>query len=52
MKERKKNRTQMNDKGQEMNFRFRVYIHYGDANEGKVGQHYHDFINPPSVVIE
>ncbi|MAJ73909.1 hypothetical protein CMK13_12950 [Candidatus Poribacteria bacterium] len=39
-------------KGQEMNFRFRVYIHYGDANEGKVGQHYHDFINPPSVVIE
>ncbi len=38
--------------GAQMNFRFRVYIHAGDATEGKVSQHYHDFINPPSVVIQ
>lgn len=37
--------------GQEMNFRFRVLIHAGDANVGKVAQKYHDFINPPVVEV-
>ncbi len=35
--------------GEEMHFRFRVLIHAGDANVGKVAQKYHDFINPPVV---
>ena len=38
-------------RGEEMNFCFRVYIHTGDASEGKVGQKYHDFINPPTVTV-
>ena len=38
-------------RGEEMNFCFRVYIHAGDAPEGKVGQKYHDFINPPTVTV-
>ncbi len=37
--------------GGEMNFRFRVLIHAGDATQGKVAQKYHDFINPPTVEI-
>ncbi len=37
--------------GEEMNFRFRVLIHAGDASTGKVVQKYHDFINPPTVLI-
>lgn len=37
--------------GEEMNFRFRVLIHAGDATKGKVAQKYHDFINPPTVEI-
>ncbi len=36
--------------GAQMDFRFRVYIHAGDATQGNVGQRYHDFINPPDVV--
>ena len=37
--------------GEEMNFRFRVLIHTGDAATGQVAQKYHDFINPPTVSI-
>ncbi len=37
--------------GEEMHFRFRVLIHAGDANVGKVAQKYHDFINPPVVEV-
>ena len=37
--------------GDEMHFRFRVLIHAGEATVGKVGQKYHDFINPPTVEI-
>ena len=37
-------------RGAQMDFRFRVYIHVGDAAQGNVGQRYHDFINPPDVV--
>lgn len=38
--------------GEKMNFKFRVYIHEGDAQKGKVGQKYHDFINPPKVQVK
>lgn len=38
-------------KGEEMRFRFRVLIHAGDATVGRVGQKYHDFINPPAVEV-
>ena len=37
--------------GEEMHFRFRVLIHAGDANVGKVAEKYHDFINPPVVEV-
>lgn len=37
--------------GEAMHFRFRVLIHAGDAAVGKVGQKYHDFINPPAVEV-
>ena len=37
--------------GEEMNFRFRVLIHAGDAATGQIAQKYHDFINPPTVSI-
>ena len=37
--------------GEEMNFRFRVLIHAGDAATGQVAPKYHDFINPPTVSI-
>ena len=37
--------------GEEMHFQFRVLIHAGDATTGKVGQKYHDFINPPAVEV-
>ena len=37
--------------GEEMNFRFRVLIHNGDAATGKVAQKYHDFINLPTISI-
>jgi len=38
--------------GEKMNFKFRVYIHEGDAQKGKVAQKYHDFINPPKVEVK
>ena len=37
--------------GEEMHFRFRVLIHAGDVNVGKVAEKYHDFINPPVVEV-
>lgn len=37
--------------GEKMEFKFRVYVHEGDAQKGKVGQKYHDFINPPKVEV-
>ena len=37
--------------GEQMNFRFRVLIHAGDAATGQVAQKYHDFINPPTATV-
>jgi hypothetical protein len=35
--------------GEVLSWRFRVYIHQGDAADGDVRRAYHDFINPPEV---
>jgi len=32
-------------------FRYRVLIHNGDAETGKVKDRYHDFANPPKVIV-
>lgn len=37
--------------GETLSLSFRVYVHAGDATDGKVGEKYHDFINPPSVKL-
>jgi hypothetical protein len=37
--------------GEKMEFKFRIYVHEGDAQKGNVGQKYHDFINPPKIEI-
>ena len=39
-------------KGETLRFRFRVYVHEGDAPAGNVGAKYHDFINPPTVEVQ
>ncbi len=38
--------------GHTLHFRFRVYVHEGDAKAGDVAGKYHDFINPPQVELE
>ncbi len=30
-------------------FRYRLYLHEGDARKGRVGDAYHDFVHPPRV---
>ncbi len=39
-------------RGEELTFRYRVFIHKGDAGEGKVKERYHDFINPPKISVK
>jgi hypothetical protein len=34
--------------GQTLLFRYRVCLHRGDADAGQVGEHYHDYANPPA----
>lgn len=38
--------------GETMKFRYRVYLHAGDAAAGQVGTKYHDYANPPVVKVE
>jgi len=38
--------------GQSLHFAYRVYIHPGDAEEGRVAEKYHDYINPPTVELK
>jgi hypothetical protein len=38
--------------GAERTFRYRLYVHRGDAAAGHVAARYHDYINPPEVVAE
>ena len=35
--------------GETMFYRYRIYLHLGDARAGAVAEKYHDFINPPRV---
>jgi hypothetical protein len=34
---------------QSLTAKYRYYIHAGTATEGKVGEAYHDFANPPII---
>jgi hypothetical protein len=38
--------------GHSLTFRYRLYIHTGDARIGNVKEKYHDFVNPPTVRVE
>ena len=35
--------------GEALTFRYRIYVHTGDAAEGKVAEKYHNYIHPPKV---
>ena len=37
--------------GETLSLAYRIYIHPGDATDGKVREKYHDFINPPAVSL-
>jgi len=37
--------------GAEMTFRYRVFVHRGDAKRGKVAEQYHHYVNPPVVEV-
>ncbi len=38
--------------GESLVFRYRIYVHPGDATQGRVAARYHDFVNPPVVTVE
>ncbi len=38
-------------KGSKTTWRYRLYIHRGDAQKGKVADRFHDFVAPPKVTI-
>jgi hypothetical protein len=35
--------------GEKLRFRYRIYVHRGDAGQANVREKYHDFVNPPKV---
>jgi hypothetical protein len=35
--------------GDKLSFRYRLFIHGGDADEANLTERYHDYVNPPSV---
>ena len=37
--------------GDKLVFRYRLFIHPGDARKGKVSEAYHNYINPPELLI-
>lgn len=37
--------------GDSLRFRYRIYIHKGDATAGKVAEKYHNYVNPPTVTV-
>jgi len=39
-------------KDEKLDLRYRIYIHRGDEEEGKVEQKWQDWVNPPRVTIE
>ena len=38
--------------GKSLHFAYRVYIHSGDTVAGRVGERYHDYVNPPQITVE
>ena len=38
--------------GDSLHFRYRIYIHKGDAKGGNVGEKYHNYVNPPTVTVK
>jgi len=38
--------------GQELIFRYRIYVHPGNAQSGRVAEKYNNYINPPEVSVE
>ncbi|HIE14295.1 TPA: hypothetical protein EYP70_03385 [Candidatus Bathyarchaeota archaeon] len=38
--------------GDTLEFKYRIFIHEGDAEKGGVREAYHNYINPPKVIIE
>jgi len=40
------------EKGAQLVFRYRIFMHLGDAHQGHVRDKYHDYINPPKVRFE
>ena len=38
--------------GDQLRFRYRLYIHRGNASEGKVGEHWFNFRYPPRVEVQ
>ncbi len=40
------------EKGKELVFRYRLFVHDGDTEEAGVAEKYHDYINPPKVTVE
>jgi hypothetical protein len=37
--------------GESLRFRYRVYVHQGDATEGRVAEKYNNYVNPPTVEV-
>ena len=37
--------------GESLHFRHRIYIHNGDASEGKVAEKYDNYVSPPTVKV-
>jgi len=38
--------------GQQIEFKYRVYVHEGGADQAEVAKHYADFVSPPEVRVE
>ena len=38
--------------GEKLEYSYRLYLHKGDAQEGKVKDKYHDYVNPPKIQVE
>lgn len=39
-------------KGSTTTWRYRLYVHKGDARKGKVADKFHDFVSPPEVSVD
>ena len=37
--------------GETLEFRHRVYVHYGNASEARIADRYRDYVNPPTATV-